>query len=140
MTKTAKPTIAERARDKVCPNCGGPVARRSARGPVPTFCDARGPGVCKKEHSNRHIVEGRAVIALMKAWRIDRAQGDIARESFAQVNAILDRFNAQDREAGRPRADLYAAKLLADGTQFFDRQHQKNAAEAKARAERQAAA
>lgn len=129
--KSARPTIAERAREKVCPECGGSVARRSARGPFPTFC---GPD-CKKAHSNRHIVEGRAVIALLKAWRIDRAQGEIAQQSFAQVNRILDQFNAQDRELGRPRADLYAAKLLVDGTQFFDRQHQVNAAKAARRLE-----
>lgn len=72
----------------------------------------------------------------MKAWRIDRAQGDIAKAAFAEVNRILDQFNAQDRAASRPRADLYAAKLLVDGTNYFDRQHQVNAAKARARAER----
>lgn len=130
-TKTQKPTIRERARERVCPECGGEVVRRSARGPMPTFCSQE----CKKAHANRHIVEGRAVIALLKAWRIDRAQGEIAKEAFAQVNRMLDQFNAQDREAGRPRADLYAAKLMADGTQFMDRQHQRNAADARAREE-----
>ena len=131
----AKPTIADRARERVCPECGGAVVRRSARGPMPTFCSQE----CKKSHANRHIVEGRAVIALMKAWRIDRAQGEIAKEAFAQVNRILDQFNAQDREAGRPRADLYAAKLLADGSQFFDRQHQANAIKARRQNENAAA-
>lgn len=135
MTKTAKPTIAERAREKTCPECGQPALRKSARGPMPTFCSAE----CKKSHSNRHIVEGRAVIALLKAWRIDRAQGEIAQKTFAEVNRILDQFNAQDREAGRPRADLYAAKLLNTGTQFQDRQVQVNAARARARMEREAA-
>lgn len=127
--KTQKPTIAQRARERVCPECGGEVVRRSTRGPMPTFCSAE----CKKSHANRHIVEGRAVIALMKAWRIDRAQGEIAQQAFAEVNRILDQFNAQDREAGRPRADLYAAKLLVDGTQFIDRQRQVTAAKTRAR-------
>jgi predicted RNA-binding Zn-ribbon protein involved in translation (DUF1610 family) len=131
--KSAKPTISQRAREHVCPNCGGPVVRRSTRGPTPTFCDAKGKGVCKKEHANRHIVEGRAVIAFLKAWRIDRAQGEIAQKSFEQICRITDQFNAEDKEAGRPRADLYAAKMLADGTQFFDRQHQKQAAVTRAR-------
>ena len=129
--KTSKPTISARASERTCPECGGEVVRRSARGPMPTFCTPE----CKKAHANRHIVEGRAVIALLKAWRIDRAQGPIAQASFAEVNRILDQFNAQDREAGRPRADLYAAKRLLDGTQFQDRQHQKNAATARARRE-----
>jgi hypothetical protein len=137
-TKTQKPTIRQRAGERVCPNCGGPVVRTSARGPMPTFCDAKGKGVCKKEHANRHIVEGRAVIAFLKAWRIDRAQGEIAQRSFEQICRITDQFNAQDRDAGRPRADLYAAKVLADGTQFFDRQHQVQAAAARARVAREA--
>lgn len=122
--KKAKPTIAERARERVCPNCGGPVVRRSAKGPAPTFCSPE----CKKAHGNRAIVEGRAVIAFLKAWRIDRAQGEIAQGAFAQVCQIVDQFNAQDlayrgpNGETRPRADLYAAKLLVDGSMFFDRQ------------------
>lgn len=136
--KSSRPTVAERAREKVCPNCGGPVVRRSARGPMPTFCDAKGPGACKREHGNRALVEGRALVAFVKAWRIDRAQGEIARGAFEQICRIADQFNAEDRTAGRPRADLYAAKLLADGTQFFDRQHQVNAAKAARRRELEA--
>lgn len=132
-TRPAKPTIRQRAHERVCPNCGGPVERRSTRGPMPTFCDARGKGVCKKEHANRHLVEGRAVIAFLKAWRIDRGQGEIAQKSFEQICRITDQFNAQDLAAGLPRADLYAAKLLADGTQFFDRQHLVQARKTRAR-------
>lgn len=128
-TRTAKPTVSQRARERVCPECGGEVVRRSVRGPMPTFCSAE----CKKAHANRHIVEGRAVIAFLKAWRIDRAQGEIAQRSFAEICTIVDQFNAQDREAGRPRADLYAAKLLADGTKFVDRQHQAQARKTAAR-------
>lgn len=134
--KPAKPTIAQRARERVCPECGGEVVRRSTRGPMPTFCSSE----CKKAHANRHIVEGRAVIAFLKAWRIDRAQGEIAQVSFGEICAIVDQFNAQDRAAGRPRADLYAAKLLADGTKFVDRQHQVQAARTRARVEAREAA
>lgn len=117
-----KPTIAERARDAICPECGGQVVRRSTRGPKPTFC---GPE-CKRAHGNRHIVEGRAVIAFLKAWRIDRGSGEIAKASFQQLCQIVDQFNTQDRAAGRPRADLYAAKLMEDGRLYMDRQNQKN--------------
>jgi endogenous inhibitor of DNA gyrase (YacG/DUF329 family) len=118
MASSPKPTIKDRAADKTCPECGGLVVRKSARGPFPTFCSQE----CKKAHSNRHIVEGRAVIAFLKAWRIDRAQGEIAQKSFAEICTIVDQFNAQDLKAGRPRADLYAAKLLATQTTYFDRQ------------------
>lgn len=113
-----RPTLADRARVNLCPNCGAVPERKSTRGPAPTFCSKE----CKVDHQNRHIVEGRALAALIKAWRIDRGTGEIAQAAFAQVCAIADQFNAADHAAGRPRADLYAAKMLADGSTFFDRQ------------------
>lgn len=113
-----KPTIRERLRDRVCPNCGRTPERKSAKGPPPTFCSKQ----CKRDHNNRLLVEGRAVIGFVKAWRIDRGQGEIAQKSLAQVCEIADLFNAQDLAAGRPRADLYAATMLAEGTRYFDRQ------------------
>jgi len=119
--KAARPTIAERARERICPNCGGPAERRNAKGPAPTFCDAKGKGVCKKEHSARKLAEGYAMAAWVKAWRIDRGTGEIAKGSLAQLCEIAGLFNAQDLEAGRPRADLYAAKLLAEQTRYLDR-------------------
>jgi hypothetical protein len=115
--RKAKPSIGERAREAICPECGGPVVRRSSRGPVPTFCSPEH----KKAFGNRQLVEGRAVIGLLKGWRIERGSGPIASAAFAQVCSILDGFNAADREVGRPRADLYAAKLLADGSIYADR-------------------
>lgn len=114
----SKPTVQERLRDRVCPNCGAKPERKSAKGPRPTFCSK----TCKREHNNRALVEGRAVIGFLKAWRIDRGSGEIAQKSFAQVCEIVDLFNAQDNEVGRPRADLYAATLLVEGTRYFDRQ------------------
>lgn len=113
-----KPTIRERLRERVCPNCGEPVQRRSAKGPTPTFCSK----LCKIEMNNRLTVEGRAIVGLLKAWRIDRGTGEIAQGCFAQAVEILDLFNSQDRDAGRPRADYYGATLLSDGTRYFDRQ------------------
>lgn len=124
--KKSKPTIRERAAERICPECSGPVVRRSAKGPMPTFCSPE----CKRSHANRHIVEGRAVMALLKAWRIDRGSGEIAKAAFTQVCQITDQFNAQDNAYRGPngeqraRADIYAAKLLGDGSMFFDRQRQ----------------
>lgn len=138
--RRGKPTIRERARERICPNCGGEVVRRSARGPMPTFCDAKGPGICKKEHAYRHMVEGRATIAFLKAWRIDRGVGEIAQASLAELCTIVDQFNAQDFAAKRPRADIYAAKMMADGTKFIDRQRHVTAAQTRARAEAEAEA
>jgi len=117
MAKTEKPTINQRAKDAICPNCGGEVVRRAARGKMPTFCTLE----CNSAFQARQRHEGRIAIAFLKAWRIDRGSGRIARGAFAELCAIADHFNAEDNKNGRPRADLYAAKLLADGAMFFDR-------------------
>jgi endogenous inhibitor of DNA gyrase (YacG/DUF329 family) len=113
-----RPTIAERMKDRVCPNCGTVPVRKSPKGPRPTFCSKQ----CKRDHNNRLLVEGRAIIGFAKAWRIDRGSGEIAQQSLAQLCEIVDLFNAQDLELKRPRADLYAATMLAEGTRYFDRQ------------------
>lgn len=112
-----KPSISERAAEKVCPECGGPVARTSTRGRAPTFCCTEH----KIAFRNRLTAQGSALAGLIKAWRIDRGSGDIAKAAFAEICAIADHFNAEDRSAARPRADLYAAKLLADGRLYMDR-------------------
>lgn len=116
--KKALPTIAELARKATCPECGGDVVRKSAKGPMPTYCS----DTCKKARGNRRLVRGAAIIEFAQAWRALRAQGPVAQAAFAQLNQILDQFNAEDVKANRPRADLCAAKILVDGTQYFDRQ------------------
>lgn len=124
-------TVAERLKERCCPNCGGSPQRTSVKGPRPTFCKTLERD-CKKEMNNRLIVEGRAVIGFLKAWRIDRGSGEIATKSFAQAVETLDLFNAQDLKAGRPRADVYAATLLGSGTRYFDRQRPPRAKKEKA--------
>lgn len=113
----SRPPIRDRAREPICPNCGGEVKRRSLRGPAPKFCS----NACKVQMQNRLTVEGRALVHFVKAWRIDRGSGEIAQASLAQLCEIADGFNAKDLESGRPRADLYAAKLLSEGTRYIDR-------------------
>src|ERR1700741_5289108 len=124
--KKAKPSIQERARERVCPECGSEVVRKSAKGPMPTFCSE----ACKRARGNRRLVRGSAIIEMAQAWRIDRGQGEIAQAALQQLCAILDQFNAEDHATKRPRADLMAAKILADGTIFMDRQRQANHAKA----------
>jgi hypothetical protein len=96
---------------------------------VPTQPAQRRPGCAWQRNTptapfanNRLLVEGRAIIGFAKAWRIDRGSGEIAQQSLAQLCEIVDLFNAQDLELKRPRADLYAATMLAEGTRYFDRQ------------------
>lgn len=122
--KKPQPTVAELARKNVCPECGGTPVRKSAKGPMPTYCSVE----CKKARGNRRLVRGAAIIEFAQAWRALRAQGPVAQASFAELNSILDQFNAEDAAwrgpngERRPRADLCAAKILIDGTKYFDRQ------------------
>jgi hypothetical protein len=112
-----KPTIRERARTRLCPNCGKPSpARRSNRGPAPLYCD----DACKRAMNNRNITDGAALVPYLKAWRADRGSGEIARASFARICSIVDDLNDQDRKADRPRADYYAAVLLGSNAAPVD--------------------
>lgn len=116
MTRSTR-TIADRSQEMTCPECAGPVARKTPTGRKPVFC-------CKEHQrafNHRAEKEGAAVIALAKAWRIDRGSGEIAKAALEQLCRVLDDFNAEDHAAGRPRADLYAAKLMADGRLYMDR-------------------
>lgn len=104
----SKPTIHDRAREMICPECGGKVERRSKHGPTPVFDTPE----CRRKFNNRALSDGAGVIAYLKAWRIDRGTGPIAQAALARICRIVDEQNDQDAKAGRPRADLYAAKLL----------------------------
>lgn len=126
-----KPLIRERAADMICPECGQPVERRSKHGPKPVFCRPEH----RKAFSNRMIVDGAGVLPYLLAWRIDRGSGEIAQASLQKVCQILDGLNEAAGKAGRPRADLYAAKLLAAGqpTVIEARYGRRKIAEARAR-------
>lgn len=118
--KSTKPTAAELARKPVCTHCGGALPPRpeKQRGPRKQYCS----DACKKARSHQRLVRGSAVIEWAQAWRRNRAQGPVATAAFAQLCQILDQFNAEDFEAGRPPADLAAARMLIGGSMFFDRQ------------------
>lgn len=112
-----KPTIAERTKERLCPECKMPVARKSPKGRAPKFCSP----AHAQAYNNRLLQEGAALVAFAKGWRVDRGSGPIAKDCLTEMCAILDHFNARDLEAGRVRADYYAATILADGTKYIDR-------------------
>lgn len=115
--RAERPSIAETANQMVCPNCGNPVARKSERGPRPVYCSTE----CRKAKGNRDLARGSVLVTLAQAWRINRGQGPVAQAAFTEFVSILDGFNAEDNEAGRPRADIAAAKMLVTGMRYIDR-------------------
>lgn len=117
--RTNRPSIKERAAERTCCNCGKPIEGGRAN---KMYCS--GPGKrssCAIEAQNRAVARGAAIVRWAQAWRIDRGSGEIAKGSLDQLCNIVDSFNAEDLAAKRPRADLWASKLLASGSLYIDR-------------------
>ena len=110
----------EAPKSPICPNCGNPFKRKSYQ---QSFCGKE----CKIAFQNRAAAEGRAIVALAKAWRASRnakANREIGAQCLAELCSILDSFNSEDRAAGRPSPIGYAKGLLAQG-RYIDRQRSK---------------
>jgi hypothetical protein len=104
-----------------CPECGIEVARKSLRGPVPTFCCAQH----KVAFNNRQTVRGRTVVSFAQAWRRGRGKAGVPSSAFQAMCEILDTFNGEDRTAGRPPVEEYVASTLFNGTRYADRRNWK---------------
>lgn len=116
----AKAAIRAVAHQAICTECGGPLPERAPgqKGPRKQYC----ADACKRTRSNRRLVRGSAIIEWAQTWRRNRASGPVASASLAQLCQILDQFNAEDKAANRPPADLAASRMLMEGTHFYDRQ------------------
>lgn len=89
-----------------CPECGGvvPIAKKRAR----VFCcDAH-----KNNHANRMAARGKSLAKVSMGWRITRGSGANGKLLFSEMTSMLDAWNAEDREAGRMRAEEYAMLTL----------------------------
>lgn len=136
--KKGKPSIRDRAAQRLCPNCGKPSPERiSNRGPAPIYCRDTD---CKRQMNNRNLADGLALVPYVKAWRIDRGTGEIAQTAFARLCKIADDLNEADRRNNRPRADYYAATLIASQAATVDelRYGRRKVEEGRARAAREA--
>jgi endogenous inhibitor of DNA gyrase (YacG/DUF329 family) len=105
----------QRLTTRHCPECGTLIPS-NLKGRDREFCKE----ACKQVFRNRLAVRGKAIAALAQAWRIDRGSGDVAKQCFAELTSILDLFNSEDRDAGRPRPTEYARRLLQQG-RYIDR-------------------
>lgn len=117
MASKPKPTMAENAAVRLCPNCGAEMPQRSGRGKPPVFCSAD----CRLEQKRRDEARGRVIVHLAQTWRSNRGSGETAKAAFAELCSAIDHFNNQDRKAGRPAADVRTAKLLNGGYRYIDR-------------------
>jgi hypothetical protein len=115
--------IAERRKSytRGCPECGVVAERKSIKGPPPIYCcDAH-----KKAFQNRQAVEGRALIAFAKAWRLsrnNRTDADLGAACLTRLSATIDLMNERDRKEGRTTLMTlgYADGLLRQGISYLD--------------------
>lgn len=68
-----------------------------------SFCSA----AHRTAFHNRAAKRGKVAIPIMLAWRGKRGQGATAKYAFEQMSALADKWNAEDRAAGRP--PMYSA-------------------------------
>lgn len=95
-----------------CPECGQTF---STNHPTKRFCTP----AHKQTYANREAAQGKVIASLAKAIRLKRGSG--VKEALSEYNRIVDSFNAEDREAGRPNAAVYVELLLKDGFTYLER-------------------
>lgn len=91
-----------------CPECGGPVPAATTKGRARVFCcEAH-----KQAHANRMTARGKSLAKIALGWRIARGSGPNGKMLFAEMTAMLDAWNSEDKAAGRMRAEEYAMLTL----------------------------
>ncbi len=93
---------------RICPECNQPFATQNRKR---LFCsDAH-----KLAFHNRCAARGKVLIPLAMAWRTKRGGGGTAKKALAEMCRLLDRYAAEDREAGRMRAVDYVERGFGQG-------------------------
>jgi hypothetical protein len=110
---------------RICPECGKGFEVTSNRGKPKLFCT----NAHKQAHANRMAVRGKQLAKIALGWRKARGSGDIGKFLFAEMNEMLDTWNAEDVAAKRMDATEYAALVVEFNPtnpqwsrRYFDRQ------------------
>jgi hypothetical protein len=85
-----------------CPECGGAFTVRDGKGATPLFCSR----THQARYNQRQASEGKALVLLVKAWRVGRNKKnpEAAKWAFGEFCSMADRLNAGDRAEGRQDA------------------------------------
>lgn len=98
-----------------CPECSTPFPVIPTKGGLPQrYCTPEH----KRAWENRQLSRGQGIVTLAQAWRQGRHKrgSEAAKYAFTEFCLALDRFTAEDKLAGRPRAlDVYADRMRAEG-------------------------
>lgn len=100
-----------------CPWCASIVPSEKVRGEPKAFCTDN----CRTSYNNKMKSRGQAVVALAMTWRAGRGSSDLSKAAYAELCSILDSFNAEDREAGRPPVSIRTGQIMRSGTRYIDR-------------------
>lgn len=94
------------APNRICPECSAPFKATHGR---QAFCT----GAHQRAFHDRDRVRGLALVPLLQAWRAARGRGkasEIGKYAFAQLCALTDIYNAEDKAAGRNPSHLIATR------------------------------
>lgn len=102
------------APNRTCPECG--VAFKATHGRQ-AFCLPQH----KETFHNRQSKRGKVAISLVQVWRAgkNRKGGEDATFAFREVCALADRWNQEDKAAGR-RPDLVVTRKRRNGWSGVD--------------------
>jgi hypothetical protein len=99
---------------RICPECGVEFTPPPARGQQRVFCCDEH----KQAHATRKTVRGKSLVsialAMRKAYsgsRKDPVDAEFAKFLYADMMAMLDNWNAEDKAAGRMDPVSYAKTL-----------------------------
>lgn len=107
MTAATPVSPLKRPRTCSCEECGTVFVQRHVN---QAFCST----ACKNTLHNRAMYRGRSVMTLALAWRGAKSKraDPVGKRAFAELCRELDRYNAEDRAAGRRSAYEVLARQL----------------------------
>lgn len=109
ITEKTAPRAPDR-RDRPCEDCGKVFTPTRGR---QVFCAV----ACKNAAKDRAAVRGKTIMPLALAWRAGKSGkgGLTSKQAFRELCSTLDRFNAEDKAAGRATAIDVMARQYRHG-------------------------
>ena len=97
----AKPKRKRRTWKATCPEC---MTEHEAKHPKAIFCSEKH----SQAYADRMAIRGKKAMPYLLAWRGDRgAKGSTGAKAWSDLQTMLDRWNAEDKEKGRMKAADY---------------------------------